>query len=1085
MVSITSTRGSSATAILLLTGYLIVVTRGFADELINSEIELFFLLTIGGFIAMATFNFAATEIKLTEGVGSIFDIPKSKLIGILLFASFMTVGYNSLVVILLEIFGGREASDFSIGLTIIIVSFLLIFPFFQYIFLARPGEGSSLPAEFPFEAGLEFIRSRVKSPFLAAVIAYILTYVIPFLIILSFEDVDELQAVFLVAIILPLISLGALAGAGIGEDLIRIRLLRHPFKEWRKLGTPKINIRELKFEIGGFLLVLLAIQAVITTAIFGILNILTALEITDRTAEFGAFLLFLTLFNKGRGSTKEMKEVWSEGGFKVSTFQLFLPIFVFFGVILSSALEVLVSQEKNTGILRESGLSDVRLVTALVLAIQNLVLLFTAILIYRRPPGAAERRLIKEVPKFYGDDTSGYLYIYNNLTSDRSIENLLLEINKIINKDVTKAAVFKTILLESFTSGSDRVQIAASQVIVTITKRMKKYDSEFFELVDKAFNSDVIGARIYAVRAMKNIIGFLEGIEKEDAIRTFSEKINDPDSVVSWDSSLALQKLIFREPEYRGFVLALIIKILLSTKHEGSRNAITRFLNRVAEQSDQIGIMAMDVLGRQLSEGNINNIDNVIQGIRALLRANSHLSETLLDTIAVGIENEDVNVRKDYYLVLTNLAQYGAGRDTEVLSFIMTGVTDESAEIQTIAYEALAKDVVNHPELTDEIFNSLTEQFHGLPKQAKIGALDVFEAIAKENPDKHLLIFDLLQNYANSEEPEVRADVLKIFAILPPATPSLSEEIYYLSEANIQHTNDMVRVNAIHAVGVGVSTNSGLARAVHRRIADARNDTSLRVQLSAIEALGHVAAANRELSEGIFGELKPLMNDDDWQVRLSTLSGLFVASKKRKDLNEDMVQVTLVGLSDDDRTVRSEAIDILKFQLENYRPSAELFVKALKKELKKRVIPGEVRATYYHALEEIASIRRILIADILEILQTDYAHEENVVRAALAGTLKTSVQKLKSTRELSTGIEKSLGKIMTSILKAANNSHTGIRRDAYQNIADICAALIYHKVAKRGRNAITTAMRHEKDVGLLEFLETCRIRAKPPLTHLD
>ncbi|MFV2014056.1 MAG: hypothetical protein ACC656_01385, partial [Candidatus Heimdallarchaeota archaeon] len=752
------------------------------------------------------------------------------------------------------------------------------------------------------------------------------------MIILSFEDVDELQAVFLVAIILPLISLGALAGAGIGEDLIRLRLLRHPFKEWKKLGTPKINIKELKFEVGGFLLVVIAIQALITTAIFGIMNLLSALNITNRTAEFSVLLLFLTLFNKGRGSTKEMKEVWSESGFKVNTFQLFLPIFVFFGVILSSALEVLVSQANDTGILRESGLSDVRLVTVSVLTIQNLVLIYTALLIYKRPPGAAERRLIKEVPKFYGDDTSGYLYIYNKLTSDRSVENLLLEINKIINKDVSKAAVFKTILLESFTSGSDRVKIAAAQVTVTITKRMKKYDQEYYELVEKAFNSDVIGARIYAVRAMKNILNFLQDVEKEEAIRTFIEKIDDPDSVVSWDTSLAMQKLIFREPQYRGFVLALVIKILLTTTHTGSINAITRFLNRVAEKSDQIGMMAMDVLGGQLEEGKVENIDNVIQGIRALLRANSYLAENLLDTISIGIENKDPKIRKDYYLVLTNLAQYGAGRDVEVLNFIMTGITDESSEIQTIAYEALAKDVVNHPELIEDIFNSLRDQFHDLPNEAKIGTLEVFEAIAKEDPEKHLLMFDLLQVYANSEVPKIRAEVLKIFSIFPQATPSLSEEIYYLSEANIQHTDDMVRVNAIHAVGVGVSTNPSLARAVHRRIIEARNDPSLRVQLSAIEALGHVAAANRELSEEIFNELKPLMNDDDWQVRLSTLSGLFIASKKRKDLNEEMVTVTFTGLTDDDRTVRSQAMDVLKYQLENYRPAAEMFVKLLKKD---------------------------------------------------------------------------------------------------------------------------------------------------------
>jgi hypothetical protein len=178
-------------------------------------------------------------------------------------------------------------------------------------------------------------------------------------------------------------------------------------------------------------------------------------------------------------------------------------------------------------------------------------------------------------------------------------------------------------------------------------------------------------------------------------------------------------------------------------------------------------------------------------------------------------------------------------------------------------------------------------------------------------------------------------------------------------------------------------------------------------------------------------------------------------------------------------------MDILKYQLENNRSSAEVFVKGLKKELKKRTIPGEVRAAYYQALAEIVTLRRLLIADVLDLLKSDYDHEENVVRLALSDALKASVQKLKTTREPLPEIKKSLNKIMASIQKAANHSHPGIRRDAYLNMTEICAALTYYKVAKRGRNAITTAKRHEKDVGLLEFLETCRIRAKPPLSNLD
>ena len=70
----------------------------------------------------------------------------------------------------------------------------------------------------------------------------------------------------------------------------------------------------------------------------------------------------------------------------------------------------------------------------------------------------------------------------------------------------------------------------------------------YYELVEQAFNSEVIGSRIYAVRAMRNIHGFLEGQEKENTIIAFSERIKDEDPVVSWDTTLALQKLIFEAP---------------------------------------------------------------------------------------------------------------------------------------------------------------------------------------------------------------------------------------------------------------------------------------------------------------------------------------------------------------------------------------------------------------------------------------------------------------------------------------------------------------------------------------------------------
>ena len=83
MVSISSPRVSSFIAIVLLTIYLLIVTSDVGEEL-GPNVELVFLLVVGTFIAMAAFNFAANEIKQTEGATSLFDISKRKLLSIFL-----------------------------------------------------------------------------------------------------------------------------------------------------------------------------------------------------------------------------------------------------------------------------------------------------------------------------------------------------------------------------------------------------------------------------------------------------------------------------------------------------------------------------------------------------------------------------------------------------------------------------------------------------------------------------------------------------------------------------------------------------------------------------------------------------------------------------------------------------------------------------------------------------------------------------------------------------------------------------------------------------------------------------------------
>ncbi|MHA2250724.1 MAG: sister chromatid cohesion protein PDS5 [Candidatus Kariarchaeaceae archaeon] len=1088
-MGITSPRLASAIATLIAIIYTTIIVSDESsggDLYNNSDLQLVFLLIFGTFVGFAAFNFAGKELKETEGVQSVFELGLIKFLGIIVFTILIAVGYDALILILLEVFTGEGDNERSKFLLRIIIAVLIIYPFFQFLFLAKPGEDSSIPAEYIMEKIMEFMRDVFRSPFVATIIVYGLTYILPIVIILVSLDINLMTALLLWALVLPLISLGALAGAGIGEDLIRIRLIRNPATDLFKLGMPKINLNPNNFriDVGGFLLVILAIQAILTTAFFGTYSLIATLGIITVGAAtgFSVLSLIVALFNKGRGSTKEMKEVWSEGGFKVSTFQLFLPIYVFLGVILSGALEVFVSQGKDNpiGVLADIGLSGHEVLSAGMLAIQNFVLIFTAIYIFRRPPGTAERRLIKEVPKFYGDDIDGYLYIYKKLKSDRSVENLLQELARYIRKNPEQAGLLKGLLKETLTSGSARVQTAASETLLTIIEKQKQFDQEYHELVLLALNSEHTGARIYAVRSMRISLGWLKGVEKEEAIIEFHEKLRDLDPVISWDTSLALQRIVLDEPEYRSFILALVIKSLNKASHEGSINAISRFLHRISKENTEVGQMAISILGVQLSSGEADNIDNTITGIKSVIRANPFLSIDLIDIIAIGTDSPDLESRLNSFLVLTNLAEYGSGQEEEILQLILKGVNDESIEIQKVAFDALSKDVKNHPELVDEIFTILMSQFKELRGEPLLAALDVIGSILDLNVDLDTQAFMVIRDAAKSNTPAVRAAVLQNMSTIAKKSVSLAESIYQIADENLNHADEFVREKAITAMGEAVAGDPNLARAVYRKIGDSRNDTSARVQLASVEALGHVASASKQFSDEIFESLQPLLTDDDWQVRLAALNGVFAASRERSDLSGNLIKEIAFAITDNDRTVRGEALDMFNFAVEKYREAAGIFLKSIQKEL--TLVQDEVKATLYNGLQLIADKRVRLAPEVIGLLAGNFDNPEFSVRNAINEVLKTSVDKLSKSRESSRDIQKFLNNLLTNILKAANHSNPAVRKSAYEGITIINVGLPHLKVANRGRNAIARAMKHEKDVALADFLENCRVRSVPPLS---
>ena len=107
--------------------------------------------------------------------------------------------------------------------------------------------------------------------------------------------------------------------------------------------------------------------------------------------------------------------------------------------------------------------------------------------------------------------------------------------------------------------------------------------------------------------------------------------------------------------------------------------------------------------------------------------------------------------------------------------------------------------------------------------------------------------------------------------------------------------------------------------------------------------------------------------------------------------------------------------------------------------------------------------------------------ENNNLRFSANEALKAAVTKLASTRGMNTEANKALNSLITKLMKAANHSSPKIRQSSYAAITEICAGLPESKVADRGRNALTKAIKMEKDIALIEFLDEANIRSKKPL----
>lgn len=1060
----------------------------------------FLILTLGlGILVFNTaYGFGAEELKSTAGVKSVFDLKASIQLALFLFSLFVALGFDALLVISTEISVDANSTEISQFLLFVTVGFLIFYPIIQFRMLASPGEDSSLPAEYYLELIIEGMAEKLRSTWIASILTYLVLYIIPIISLLIILQTQVITAVVLWALILPMINVGALSGTGLGEDLLRMRLIRKGrfFKDFLKLGFPKISFKDKKtgdfklipsVDVGGIFLVLLAIQALITTAYFSIDTFLDSFEVTEDTVNrtaFGLIIVAIVIVNKGRGALKELIGVWREGGFKVSALPLYLPVFVLLGVVLSSILELFVNLspgQQEASVLGAYGVNDHPRLLAFFLILNNLIFIYSALIIYFRPPGSAERRLVREVPQFY-ENSDGWAYFYDRIKSDRAVVAMLEIAEKEARRDKSQLPLIKRMISETQDSQNDKVLTTGGKILMQITKRLESSDQEIYGLIVEVMESKSTGARIYAVRAARSYASLTDGDELLNLLTFIQTKLYDEDVSVKWEATQAIRKILKDMPKLRGYVLSMIIRSLSSQSLEVV-DAPLQLLNRATRDSEEIGQMALSTLTIQLSSEQTENpnYDSIVAGIKQVIRARPLLGRELIEVLKQELTLSALH-RRNSLKVISTLAEYVNGQEEIIQVMILDQLNYEDNEVRKEAYRALEKSIYRTKAKLRLSFTYISTEFDILEEDVLVLALKTLERIVETTDEFNREILSMLKSRFDSASDEMLTQIIELLGDLTQTSDSsLIDDIYLVLEDYITHNQLLVKTAVISSFGRVVEQKPENANPVYRHVSPLMSINDKGLQVALVETLGKIASHASRLAEEIFATIVPFTQDDDWQVRSLAYQSLVNTANRNSELRGSIMKYLPKAFEDSDSHVRLEALNYTsEFIQENPRVADEIFPFA--KKLIKSKDP-EIRGAGLRLMALLADRKATLVDDILSVIYKNYDEDEFNARNAVLEVLKNAMQKISKLRSLTPDVEKSISNNITGAMKAANHSDPRIRRTGYEALTIINSAIPLSEHADRGRNAIEKAQkRQERDPALLEFLEECRIRSLPPLT---
>lgn len=912
---------TSLLALLTVIGYYTVLLATEDSFFVSESFFVIFTIVFGFLVYISTVGFSSRELISTAGVEDMFQLRSSIFISLHLFSGLVAVAFTSLIVISTEMFAEEGSNPISRFLLFITVAFLLIHPIIEFKTLASPGEDSTMPAELIIERFLEFLTRKLHSTWLATIVAYMLTYVIPIVLLINNLHTQVLTAFVLWGITLPMINIGALAGTGLGEDLLRLKLLRkgRKLQDFNQLGYPNISFKDdsgkrkfiPSFKIGGVFLVIFAMQALITTAFFSLRNLIDAFsgnQVSSQTgASFmGGIVLVLILMNKGRGALKEFLGVWREGGFKVNVYPLFHPAFVLTGVVIASILEMFANLSSNAQEASVFGAFEVnnhpRLVIGF-LILQNIIFILSSLLIYYKTPGSAERRLVYEVPEFY-HTSEGWYSFYTKLQSKYAVAKLLeMGVRNLRNRPELADTLIR-ITEETIESPEKEVQIATTKTIYALTKFKKSKDERLYKLIIKSIEAESIGAQIYAIRALAMYTLYLSSEQTMDPITFILTKLYDKEVSIQWEASQGLKKVIEKNEELQPYVLSQIIRGL-SVKSLEKADSALQFLNRATKSSEKIGQMALSTLAILLSAETVDNFETLLAAIKQVIRARPELSRELIQVIETELASPEIQHRKNALHVLEYLAEYVSAYSTTTQQMILQGITDEEEEVQYIAFNALATSVGKKTDISN-VYSLIAPMFFTSSKEIQIQIIRVYKEIVEASEAFQNDIYEQLVAILSSPNESIKAHAIEVLGIIGENTTKLGENIYLVIEDELSSSDAIVVENTLSACNRIIKSTPTISNSLYKKIKNLLQHSSKQIQVETIQLYGKIATNAKRINEEIFQAIYPLRQDTDWEVRAAVYIALITTTYANKNLHDKFAELLNSALYDTDANVRQE-----------------------------------------------------------------------------------------------------------------------------------------------------------------------------------